>query len=230
MVKKSIAIIPARGGSKRIPKKNIINFNGKPMIAWTIISAIESYCFDRVLVSTDSEEIVEISKSYGAEVPFMRDGLSDDITPTSTVTISALNQASSFWKEEYNTVFQLMPNCPLRDKNVVKKFVGEFDRENHDFLISCFKFGWMNPWWALKKENDKHSFLFPEAEGKRSQDLDDLWCPTGSIWAAKSAELIQAGTFYGPGVSYFEIDLSSAMDIDNFDDLKFASALSQVKI
>ena len=228
MVKKRIAIIPARGGSKRIPKKNIVNFNGKPMIAWTIISAIESFCFDKVLVSTDSKEIAEISKFYGAEVPFLRDGLSDDITPASTVTISALNQAQLHWSEDYNTVVQLMPNCPLRGKDVVKNFLNEFDQSNYNFLISCFKFGWMNPWWALKKENGKHSFLFPEAEGKRSQDLDDLWCPTGSIWAATATELVKAGTFYGPGVSYFEIDLSSAMDIDDFDDLKFALALSQV--
>ena len=78
-----IAIIPARGGSKRIPKKNIIDFNGKPMIAWTIKAALESKLFSKVLVSTDSEEIAEISQKYGADVPFLRRSFSDDITPVS---------------------------------------------------------------------------------------------------------------------------------------------------
>ena len=230
MVKNRIAIIPARGGSKRIPKKNILDFNGKPMIAWTIESAIESNCFDHVLVSTDSEEIADISRSYGAEVPFLRDGLSDDLTPSSTVTISALNQAVEYWNEEYETVVQLMPNCPLRSKNTIQDFLNEFHKKEYNFLISCFRFGWMNPWWAIKKENEKHTFLFPEAIKKRSQDLDSLWCPTGSIWAASSLKLIEFGTFYGPDVSFFEIDLVSAVDIDDFEDLKFASALSQIKL
>ena len=90
--KKILAIIPARGGSKRIPRKNIINFQGKPMIAWTIESAIKSACFDEILVSTDDDEIAEISKNYGASVPFLRELNKDDHSNVSDVVISEKNK------------------------------------------------------------------------------------------------------------------------------------------
>ena len=93
MVKKTICIIPARKNSKRIKNKNIIDFDGKPMIFWTIKAAIESDIFDRIVVSTDCTEIANFAKKHGIEVPFLREGLSDDFTPISDVTISALKQA-----------------------------------------------------------------------------------------------------------------------------------------
>src|ERR1700733_12884316 len=93
MVSSSIAIIPARGGSKRIPHKNVRLFEGKSIISYTIAAARESGLFERVVVSTDSEEIAEIARQYGAEVPFLRDAtLSDDLTPVSSVTADALGQ------------------------------------------------------------------------------------------------------------------------------------------
>src|SRR5690606_22090036 len=97
---KKIAIIPARGGSKRLPKKNILDFKGKPMIAWTIEAAISSELFDKVIVSTDTEEIKEISIQYGAEVPFLRQNTGDDFSPVSLATIEALNQAEKYFDEE----------------------------------------------------------------------------------------------------------------------------------
>ena len=81
MVNKNIAVIPARGGSKRIPKKNILELNGLPMIAFTIQAALKSKLFDKVVVSTDDQEIADVSKEYGAEIPFMRDKYADDHSP-----------------------------------------------------------------------------------------------------------------------------------------------------
>ena len=185
MVTESIAIIPARGGSKRIPRKNIINFNGKPMIAWTIEAALNANLFSKVLVSTDCEEIAEISRNIGAEVPFLRESFFDDLAPVSEATLSALLQAEDYWKIEFSTVTQLMANCPLRTSKDIISFYNKFSNSDVDFLISSFKFGWMNPWWAFKSStNNQHSFLFPDAIKKRSQDLEDLFCPTGSIWMA----------------------------------------------
>ena len=92
MVNKRIAIIPARGGSKRLPNKNIIDFFGKPMIAWTIDAALRTNMFDLILVSTDSQEISEISRHLGAEVPFLRDKHSDDYSTVSEAPLTALNQ------------------------------------------------------------------------------------------------------------------------------------------
>lgn len=226
----NIAIIPARGGSKRIPKKNIIDFSGKPMIAWTIEAAIESKMFSKIVVSTDCEDIAKISKEYGAEVPFLRRSFSDDITPVSVATCDALKQSEEYWNMNFDLVTQLMANCPLRTADDISKAMEIFQIKKRDYQISCFKFEWMNPWWSFKfKEDSEHEFMFPEATFKRSQDLDDLYCATGSIWIAKSEKLKKSETFYGQGYNFESINWVSAVDIDDYDDLSFAKALQHFK-
>lgn len=224
-----IAIIPARGGSKRIPRKNIINFEGKPMIAWTILAALESDCFDQVLVSTDCSEIAEVSISAGATVPFLRQEYTDDQAPSSMATISALRQAESHWKGKFDEIVQLMPNCPLRLAGHIRAAVDHFALQNINFQISCFRFGWMNPWWAVRLDRDQvPTRLFPDAMSKRSQDLEHLYCPTGAIWIAGRDPLLEAGTFYGPDHRYFPMDWMGAMDIDDMDDYRMAQALARM--
>lgn len=226
----NIAIIPARGGSKRVPKKNILDFDGKPMIAWTIEAAIDSNIFSKVLVSTDCEEIAEISKSFGAEVPFLRRSFSDDITPVSVATCDALKQAEEYWDEKFDCVVQLMANCPLRNSSDIVNSMNAFIQNKRDFQISCFKFGWMNPWWAFKfNESGGHESMFPDAQFQRSQDLDDLFCPTGSIWIANAKKLKDSKTFYGNNYKFEEINWISAVDIDDYDDLNFAKTLKSFK-
>ena len=226
----NIAIIPARGGSKRILKKNIIDFSGKPMIAWTIKAAIKSKMFSKVIVSTDCEETAKISKEYGAEVPFLRRSFSDDITPVSVATCDALKQSEEYWSMNFDSVTQLMANCPLRTADDIANATEIFQTKKRDYQISCFKFGWMNPWWSFKfKEGSGHEFMFPEANFKRSQDLDDLYCATGSIWIAKSDKLKQSESFYGEGYKFEPINWVSAVDIDDYDDLAFANALRHYK-
>src|SRR5580698_5131234 len=109
-----VAIIPARGGSKRIPGKNIRPLAGKPIIAYTIAAALESGLFERVVVSTDSEAIAAIARQFKAEVPFLRDqALADDFTPVSSATADALLRLDPAG-DRFDSVAQLMPNCPLR--------------------------------------------------------------------------------------------------------------------
>lgn len=228
MVKQRIAIIPARGGSKRIPHKNIIDFCGKPMIAWTIQAVKESGLFDRILVSTDDQKIADVSKTWGADVPFLRVCFADDHTPVSEATASALLQAMNHWEESYASVTQLMANCPLRTANDITQAVTQFEAERRSFQISCFKYGWMNPWWAVKLSLDGHpERLFPESANHRSQDLPELFCPTGAIWVAKAEELLETKTFYGQGHVFEVMPWESAVDIDDYDDLRFAEALNQ---
>jgi CMP-N-acetylneuraminic acid synthetase len=227
---KRIAIIPARGGSKRIPRKNIIDFMGKPLIAWTITAAIESKLFDRVIVSTDDAEFAEIATEYGAEVPFLRDNKSDDISPVSEATLVALKQAEEFYSETYQTVVQLMANAPMRTANDIITQVKEFEKFDRNFQLSCFQFGWMNPWWAVKLNEAKEpEWVLPEGFHKRSQDLPPLYCPTGVIWIAKAEQLKLAKTFYGEGYKFCEINWKAAVDIDDYEDLEFAKALFMLK-
>jgi CMP-N-acetylneuraminic acid synthetase len=227
---KNIAIIPARSGSKRIPHKNIIDFSGKPMIAWTIEAALLSKVFDRVVVSTNCSKIAAISKEFGAEVPFLRNYDFDDVTPVSLATLNYALDLQVYWNEPIINITQLMANCPLRNSCDIQSFVNKFEEKKPNFMLSCFKFGWMNPWWAFKLEdNGDHNFLFPDAIKKRSQDLDELYCPTGSIWMAKLCELEKAQSFYGQGHIFNEVSWKSAVDIDDYEDLKFALELLEVK-
>ena len=224
-----IAIIPARGGSKRIPKKNIVDFCGKPMIAWTIEAAFRTNLFDQVLVSTDSEEIAQVAEAFGATVPFLRNENCDDFVPISDATISALKQAEDYWKVEYQIVVQLMANCPLRTETHILDAMSAFENCDAEYQISCFRFGWMNPWWAAIL--DEHSLpqpLFPEAMTKRSQDLSPLFSPTGAIWIANRTSLLSAMSFYGLNHRYHPMRWDAAIDIDDYEDLKMARALAVI--
>ena len=224
-MKKKIAIIPARGGSKRIPGKNILDFHGRPMIGWTIDAALESGIFDRVLVSTDSEEIAAVSRGLGASVPFLRKGSADDDAPSSEATLGSLMQAEKYWNVRFDTVAQLMPNCPLRTALDIRQSFDSFDQNTSNFQISAFRFGWMNPWWAIRvDESGAPQPLFEEALESRSQDLDTLYCPTGAIWIAERESFVAARTFYGPSYCLCELSWLSALDIDDYDDLRMADA------
>lgn len=226
MVEHRIAIIPARGGSKRIPQKNIIDFNGKPMIAWSIIAAKQSGLFTRILVSTDDLEIAKIAVECGAEVPFLRQEYADDHSTVSEATAAALQQAMDHWQEEYSAVIQLMANCPLRTSKDIEDAVTVFEDEKRTSQISCFEYGWMNPWWATKvDERGQPTKLFPETLDKRSQDLPKLYCPTGAIWISRVDTLLTHNSFYSPTHVFEPISLQSAVDIDNYEDLRFAKAL-----
>lgn len=225
MVGKCIAIIPARGGSKRIPRKNIVDFFGKPMIAWTIEAAQKSGYFERILVSTDDEEIAQVARDHGASVPFLRTECADDHSPVSQATLTSLKQAEAFWDISFDTIVQLMPNCPLRTAEDIKQAIEAFKSKQAVFQISCFKFGWMNPWWAVRlNEQGQSERLFPEAITTRSQDLPPLYCPTGAIWIAQSAAFKEAGSFYGKDHVFEPMHWISAVDIDDSEDMEMAKA------
>ena len=214
--KKSIAIILARGGSKRLPNKNILKFHDKPLIAWSIEAAIKSGLFNKVIVSTDDKNIQKISKKYKAEVPFLRTKAADGFSSSSIATYYALSQAEKHWGEKYDTVAQLMANCPLRTAEDIKNSFLNFKRNKFWSQISCFRFGWMNPWWATKiKKGGKPLRIFPKFKNKRSQDLTKLYCPSGAIWIAKRNYFLKYKNFYMPGHRFYELDWISAIDIDN---------------
>lgn len=222
---KHIAIILARGGSKRLPKKNILEFHGKPLIAWTIEAAIQSTQYDQVLVSTDDEEIANIARSFGAEVPFLRNTAADDLTPSSEATLAALSQAEQYWGEQFDVVSQLMANCPLRDAADITASVQNFVSKDVESQISSFRYGWMNPWWAAKlNQQGTPEYLFPEARAARSQDLPPLYCPSGALWIARASALKSQRTFYVPSHTFHSLSWISAMDIDDAEDFEMAKA------
>lgn len=220
---KHIAIILARGGSKRLPRKNILDFHGKPMLAWSVEAALNSGAFDRVLVSTDDLEIADIARSFGAEVPFLRNIAAGDNASSSEATLAGLQQAEEYWDEQFDNVSQLMANCPLRDADDIKRAINNFHQTGEASQISCFRFGWMNPWWAAKLSADgTPDYLFPEARLARSQDLPPLYCPSGAIWTARVQDIKTQKTFYTPEHTFFPLSWISAMDIDDAEDMDMA--------
>ena len=226
MQERTIAVIPARGGSKRVPKKNVREMRGKPLIAYTIEAAIESRIFARVVVSTDCKEIAAIARKAGAEIPFLREpALADDITPVSAATVDMLLRLDP-QGEKYNHVCQLMANCPLRDSAAIQASYRQFVASDSQSQISITRFGWQNPWWAMRRGSDLIlEPLFQEMLASRSQDLPELFCPTGAIWWANAAILRQAGTFHVAGRTGWEIDWRQGMDIDTQDDWSMAETL-----
>ena len=227
MVAKSIAIIPARGGSRRIPRKNLAEFDGKPLIYWTIKAALESEVFTRVIVSTEDAEIADVAREVGAEVPFLRDSFFDSYSTASQATIRALEQLQHS-QDDFKVVAQLMPNCPLRDSNDIISAMEAFMLHGRKSQISCTSFGWMNPWWAHKLDKDgTPEPLFPKAKEKRSQDLESLFFPTGAIWISEIAQLVSEGSFYTTNHRFEALEFIHAIDIDDAADLELARLLHQ---
>ncbi|MBN2288955.1 MAG: acylneuraminate cytidylyltransferase family protein [Candidatus Glassbacteria bacterium] len=224
--KSSLAVIPARGGSKRIPDKNIRELGGKKIIAYTIEAALESGVFSRVVVSTDSERIAGTAVELGAEVPFIRRAdLADDHTPSSLATLDALENLDP-GVGLYDYVVQLMVNCPLRNAQDIRDSFRNFIESNADSQISVTDYGWLNPWWAMKKdEQDRLEPVFTHQLKKRSQELPELYCPTGAIWIAKSGALRREKTFYTADRKGWYIPWQRAVDIDTEEDWLLAEML-----
>lgn len=226
----TIAIIPARGGSKRVPGKNIRPLAGKPLIAYSIEAALESALFDRVVVSTDSEEIAAVAQSSGAEVPFLRSAeISDDVTPISAVTADALERLDPDGMR-YRFVAQLMANCPLRDAEDLVASFKQFSETAADSQISVVRYGWQNPWWAMRRDAGSFALdpLFPREMSARSQDLPELFCPTGAIWWGKTKVIREQRTFHIPGRTGWEMSWQHGVDIDTPEDMAFAEAVLQL--
>jgi N-acylneuraminate cytidylyltransferase len=229
VAKPCLAVIPARAGSKRVPRKNVRLLAGQPMLTYTIEAARGSELFDRVVVSTDSPEIAAIAEAAGAEVPFLRSGdLADDFTPVSLVTLDALERLDPAGNH-YPSVAQLMPTCPLRGAEDIRASYRAFRESGSASQVSVTRFGWQNPWWA--GERDAKGVLHPVFQQfvqSRGQDLPSLFCPTGAVWWASASTLRREKTFHIAGRTGWEIPWDRGVDIDSEDDWRLAELLLAV--
>ena len=181
MSTKRICLIPARGGSKRIPRKNIKDFHGKPLIAWSIQAALSSNCFSDVVVSTDDEEIASISREFGASVPFMRpDSLSDDYTIDCHVRDHFLDWLSS-QNLAYDILCYLYPTAPLLQSQTIRSCLSVFEISNAASLLTVSKFRYPIQ-RALRSENGYMTFSQPEFSNTRSQDLEEFFHDAGQCY------------------------------------------------
>jgi N-acylneuraminate cytidylyltransferase len=227
----ALAVIPARGGSKRVPGKNIRLLQGRPALAYSIEAARESGLFAAVVVSTDSEAIAAVAEREGAEVPFLRAAaLATDDVPVSSATVDALERLDPSGTI-YRDVAQLMPNCPLRTAEDVRASYAQFRASGARAQISVTRFGWQNPWWALRRDaRFRLDPLFPDRITAPSQTLPELFCPTGAIWWAGHGVLREARTFHVPDRTGWEIAWEHAVDVDTEDDWRMAELLCRLTL
>ncbi|MGO2335521.1 pseudaminic acid cytidylyltransferase [Providencia sp.] len=223
----NIAIIPARGGSKRIPRKNIKDFNGKPIIAYSIEAAKNSGCFDKIIVSTDDKEIAEISRALGAETPFIRpQELSDDYTNTGEVIAHAIEYYINLG-EKIDYVCCIYATAPLISTNDIKLGYQKISSDptlNYCFPVCEFPFPIQR---GIKlTENNKVEMFHPENYAKRSQDLEKSYHDAGQFyWGRPNAYLSIIPTFSNNSVALI-IPRKRVVDLDTEEDWEIALMLS----
>ena len=181
-----LAVIPARGGSKRIPRKNIREFSGKPMIAWSIEAALQSHCFDRIIVSTDDEEIAEVAQAHGAEVPFMRPAeLSDDYTGTTPVVAHAINWINQHGQAA-SEVCCIYATAPFIQASDLQRGLEVLETTGADFAFSVTSFAFPIQ-RAIRITSEQRVEMFqPEHFSTRSQDLEAAWHDAGQFYWGKA--------------------------------------------
>ncbi|WP_269623347.1 pseudaminic acid cytidylyltransferase [Prochlorococcus marinus] len=220
---KTICVIPARGGSKRIPKKNIKNFHGKPLIAWSIECAIASGLFENVYISTDNQEIAEICSKFGALIPFMRPNeISSDFTSDKEVISHFLNWMKES-KLEADILCYLYATAPFI---TTKTLIGCNEKllktnASEVFTVTSFPYPVFR---ALKKNQDNTlSYMWDKYANSRSQDLPELFHDAGQCYFFN----LKANDLYSKRVGY-EIDRMSCQDIDTLEDFNAAEKLFSI--
>lgn len=216
-----IAVIPARGGSKRLPRKNIAPFLGKPMIAYSIEAALQTALFDDVLVSTEDDEIAAVAEGHGATIHQRDPSLATDNVGVSQVLLDILKSYRSSGKV-FDLVCCLFPTAPLRDSEDIKAVVSLVEPGRSDFAMAVTSFPYP-PWQALKEETDgSYSSLWPELMDKKSQEFGELLVDNGSTYAVSVEAFMRLETLNGPNIRAHIMDRFRSVDIDTAEDLRQA--------
>ena len=213
-----IAIIPARGGSKRIPRKNIKIFMGKPMIAWSIEAAKDSGCFDKIIVSTDDKEVASIAHQYGAEVPFIRpDNLSNDFATTSEVIKHSIN----FFENEgfkLDVVCCIYATAPFIHPSDLQCGLKTLLTEHADYALSVCSYPFPIQRAIAITDNQRLAMLQPEYMTARSQDMPDFYHDAGQFYFGKSDAWKSDLPIFGENSIPIILPRYRVQDIDNEED------------
>ena len=217
---KNIAIIPARGGSKRIPRKNIKPFMGKPIIAYSIEAAMQSELFDEVMVSTDDEEIAEIARKYGAKVPFMRSAeTSNDYAGTADVILEVLKKYKDLGRE-FDTICCIYSTAPFVTSGKLMEAYSKLT-DGIDFVFTCVAYSYPVQ-RSLHIVDGKISMVYPEYAASRSQDLEPIYHDAGQFYVAQVESFVQERTFSGKNTVGLVLSELEVQDLDTLTDWTLA--------
>lgn len=222
-----LGVITARGGSKRIPKKNIKELLGKPLIYYTIKAALASKLMTKVILSSDDDEIIGIGKDIGVEVPFKRPReLADDTTPTIDVLIHAVNYVEKNQSFFPDIIVVLEPTSPLRTTEDIDKALEKHIETDADSVVSVVKTDHEHPIRAKKIENDMlYDYCLEEKEGVRRQDLPPAYFRDGAFYSVKRDVLMKEHRLYGNVTRPYIMPPERSIDINSELDFKLAEIL-----
>jgi CMP-N,N'-diacetyllegionaminic acid synthase len=225
LVGRKLCLIPAKGGSTRLARKNVLPLGGRPLLGWTIDAAKTSDRFDRIIVSTEDEGIVEIARQLGAEVPFLRPmHLARDPAGVVEVALHALTTLRS-QGEEFQTLVILLPTCPFRTASDIRDAIALFDANGAHFLMSVSKYE-HTPFAALNLVDNLHlEAHFPQYIGKKSQEMPVAFRANGAIHVLDVNAFEEARSYYAQPLIGYEMPWERSIDIDTAHDLRLAESL-----
>ena len=221
--KSFLAIIPARGGSKRLPGKNILPLNGKPLIAWSIEAAKKSNAIDRIIVSSDDDKILDIAQKFGADAIKRPANLANDTASTVDVLLYTIENL----EKKYDFIILLQPTSPLRTEKHIEQAIELLLQKKADAVVSVTEVD-HSPLWAntLPEDDNMGNFLRTEVLGKRSQDLEKYYRINGAIYIIKTDALLkEKSLFLKKNIYAYKMDRSASIDIDEKIDFEIASFL-----
>lgn len=221
-----LAIIPARGGSKRLPRKNVLDLCGKPLIAWSIKAGLKSNYIDKVVVTSDDEEVLSISKEHGAQTIKRPDELATDTATSFDAIKHAIDNA-----EAYDYIVLLQPTSPLRNTDHIDEAIELLMAKNANAIVSVCEMD-HSPLWSntLPADRSMKGFLKDEVLNKRSQDLEKYYRLNGAIYICKTDKLLDEKSFIlKDNIFAYMMDRESSVDIDEKIDFIFAKTIIDVK-
>ena len=217
---KNIAIIPARGGSKRIPRKNIKSFMGKPIIAYSIEAALQSGLFEEVMVSTDDDEIAGIARECGAKVPFMRSAeTSNDYAGTADVILEVLEMYEMLGRK-FDTVCCIYPTAPFVTLDRLTEAYSKLT-EGTDSVFTCVAYSYPVQ-RSLHIVDERISLVYPEYAASRSQDLEPFYHDAGQFYVTRTTAFNQEKTFWGQNTVGLILSELEVQDLDTLTDWTLA--------
>lgn len=223
---KTIAIIPARSGSKGLPDKNIKPLNGKPLLAYSIEAALASGLFDTVHVSTDSERYADIARQYGADEPFLRSAETSSDTASSEDAIREVLRRYEEMGQRFDAYMLLQPTSPLRTADDIRAAFGVMEEKNANAVVSVCETD-HSPLWSntLPDSGDMAHFLRPEVLNTRRQDIPTYYRLNGAIYLVKTVHLCRASSIYSDGCYAYIMSAERSVDIDSPTDFMIAECL-----
>jgi len=227
-----LAIIPARGGSKGLPGKNIKELCGKPLIAWSIEAGLKSKYLDEVVVSTDYQSIADIAKEYGASAPFLRP---DYLASDTATSFDAVKHTIDYYKNELNREFDyivlLEPTSPLREMTDIDNAIEQLLNSSADSIVGISKTEDQNPAFLVNKDSSDFISGYQNKDMKvlRRQDILDVYFFEGTIYVSKSDVLLVKKTFYHKNTIGYEVPKYKSLEIDDIDDFIMVEAIMKHK-